>query len=57
MSDHRIKKHEALARLRELKAVVEDEEIAKIHALAIIYTLVEYIHDGDIEAAVESIPL
>jgi hypothetical protein len=52
-----LKKATALARLRELKNVAEGEELAKIHALAVIDTLLEYIHDPDFRDAVDEIPL
>jgi hypothetical protein len=50
-------KRAALARLEALKEVVEGEEIQKIHALAIIDTLVDYIHDQDFRNIVDEIPL
>lgn len=52
-----LKKAAALARLHALRGVVEDEELARIHALAVIDTLLEYIHDQDMRDAVEEIPL
>jgi hypothetical protein len=52
-----LKKSAALARLGALREVVEDEELQKIHALAVIDTLVDYIHDQDFREAVEAIPL
>jgi hypothetical protein len=57
MNPRSLTKRAALARLEALREVVEDEELAKIHALAIIDTLVEYIHDSDIKDAVEAVPI
>jgi len=52
-----IGKRAALARLEALREVVEGEELCKIHALAVIDTLLDYIHDKDFRDAVEEIPL
>lgn len=52
-----LKKAAALARLHALREVVEDEQLAQIHALAVIDTLLEYIHDPDFREAVEAVPM
>lgn len=52
-----LKKGAALARLEALREVVEGEELAKIHTLAVIDTLVDYINDEDIKNAVEAVPM
>jgi hypothetical protein len=53
----RLTKRAALARLDALREVVEGEELSKIHALAALQTLVEYIHDKDIADAIDAIPM
>lgn len=57
MNPRPLKKADVLARLRGLKAVVEDEELAHIHALTVIDMLLDYLHDADLRGAVESIAL
>lgn len=57
MNARSIGKRAALARLEALREVVEGEELCKIHALAVIDTLLDYIHDKDFRDAVEEIPL
>lgn len=52
-----LKKSAVLARLEQLRLVVEDEELAEIHKLAVIDTLLDYIRDEDIRNKVEEIAL
>jgi len=52
-----LKKSSVLARLEQLRLTVEANAIQPVYQLAVIDTLLEYIHDPDIRAKVEEIAL